>query len=118
MASLSYSGRSSTCGLTACRAPHAVTFRFGGFGAIALTLLLLLLFSRFFAATLTYHFAFMLISLAMLGPAAGGLIVRLVPRLIPAELVWQRASWLAWATGPSVFLGNGQGARNLPAGEE
>jgi hypothetical protein len=77
-----------------------------GFGAVALTLLLLqIVLSRFFAATLTYYYAFMLISLAMLGLAAGGLIVRLIPRLIPAELAWERASWLALAMGLSVFLG-------------
>lgn len=77
-----------------------------GFGVVAMTLLMLqIVESRFFAATLTYYYAFMLISLAMLGLAAGGMTVRLFPRLIPPELVWERASWLSAGMGLSVFAG-------------
>jgi hypothetical protein len=76
------------------------------FGVIAMDLLLLqIVQSRFFAATLTYYYAFMLISLAMLGLAAGGMAVRLFPRLIPAERVWERAGALSAAMGAAVFAG-------------
>jgi hypothetical protein len=77
-----------------------------GFGVIALTLLLLqIVQSRFFAATLTYYYAFMLISLAMLGLAAGGMTVRMWPRLIPPERLWERASLLSAGMGLAVFAG-------------
>jgi hypothetical protein len=76
------------------------------FGIIALVLLLLqIVWSRFFAATLTYYYAFMLVSLAMLGLAAGGLAVRVFPRLFPQELVWQRACILSLLTGLAILLG-------------
>jgi predicted membrane-bound spermidine synthase len=64
-----------------------------------------IVWSRFFAATLTYYYAFMLVSLAMLGLAAGGLAVRVFPRLFPQELVWQRACILSLATGLAILFG-------------
>lgn len=76
------------------------------FGLVAATLLLLqIVLSRLFAGTLTYYYAFMLISLAMLGLAAGGLAVYLWPRLFPEDAVWERAAWFSAGTGIATFAG-------------
>jgi hypothetical protein len=77
-----------------------------GFASIALTLLLLqVVLSRLLAATLTYYYAFMLISLAMLGLAAGGMTIRLFPNVMPTTLVWRQASVLSAAMGLATFAG-------------
>jgi hypothetical protein len=56
------------------------------FGLIAMTVLLAqVVLSRLFAAIMTYYYAFMLISLAMLGLAAGSLLVQLWPRVFTNE---------------------------------
>jgi hypothetical protein len=90
----------------ASQRPHISGFGLLGFGLVAMVLLLLqVVLSRFFAATLTYYYAFMLVSLAMLGLAGGGLAVRVFPRLFPEDLLWERASVLSLATGVAVLAG-------------
>lgn len=86
-----------------------------GFSAIALTLLLLqIVQSRFFAATLTYYHAFMLISLAMLGLAAGSMAVRVYPRLMPEDAVWERSSLCCIGMGLAIFAGTAGVVAILP----
>jgi hypothetical protein len=56
------------------------------FGLIAMSVLLVqVVLSRLFASIMTYYYAFMLISLAMLGLASGSLLVQLMPRVFTAE---------------------------------
>jgi len=55
------------------------------FGLIAMSVLLVqVVLSRLFASIMTYYYAFMLISLAMLGLASGSLLVQLMPRVFTA----------------------------------
>jgi hypothetical protein len=52
------------------------------FGLVAMTVLLVqVVLSRLFASIMTYYYAFMLISLAMLGLASGSLLVQVMPRV-------------------------------------
>ncbi len=77
-----------------------------GFAIITLTLLLLqIVQSRLLAATLTYYYAFILISLAMLGLAAGSMTVRGFPRIAPQARTWERASMLSIAMGVAIAGG-------------
>jgi len=68
-------------------------------------LLLQIVFSRLFASTLSYYYAFMLVSLAMLGLAAGGLAIQIFPRLFPADRVWSRAAFYSVATAIAIQVG-------------
>src|SRR3954468_2916501 len=63
---------------------------YAGLFLTTLSLLQLELFlTRIFSVTMWYHFAFMAISLAMFGLAAGAVIVQLLPKRDPAEsLTW------------------------------
>lgn len=55
------------------------------------SLMLSLLFTRLFSVTMFYHFAFLLVSLAMLGIAIAGVAIYLLPRVFSPE----RRLWLA-----------------------
>src|SRR5918998_2014865 len=71
-----------------------------GVGIVAAsTLALQVLLSRLFAAVLLYHFAFLAISLALLGVGAGAILVYVRPRWFDRiELERQLARWsLAFA---------------------
>ena len=61
--------------------------------------------SRLFAATLGYYFAFMLISLAMLGLASGALIVHQKPDTFAPERIDRNAARLAIAAGIAIYAG-------------
>jgi Spermine/spermidine synthase domain len=68
---------------TGARPPRSVVV---AFGLIAMSVLLVqVVLSRLFASIMTYYYAFMLISLAMLGLASGGLLVQVMPRVFTAE---------------------------------
>ena len=76
------------------------------FGLITATILAAqIVLSRLLASTLTYYYAFMLISLAMLGLAAGGLAVQLLPRVFSAERLGRQAAGQSAAMGLAAFLG-------------
>lgn len=56
------------------------------FGLVAMSVLLAqVVLSRLFASIMTYYYAFMLISLAMLGLASGSLLVQMMPRVFTEE---------------------------------
>ena len=56
------------------------------FGLVAMSVLLSqIVLSRLFASIMTYYYAFMLISLAMLGLASGSLLVQVLPRVFTTE---------------------------------
>ncbi|HZN93151.1 MAG TPA: hypothetical protein VFB81_10630 [Myxococcales bacterium] len=71
----------------------------------AASLALSLLFTRIFSVTMYYHFAFFLVSLALLGIAVSGVAVYLLPRAFTPE----RSGWLAGLfavlIGPLAALG-------------
>lgn len=75
---------------------------------IALTsgaaLALSLLFSRLFSVTMYYHFAFFIVSLALLGIAVGGVAVYVLPRLFRPERMLLLAGLLAAAVAPLTLL--------------
>lgn len=75
---------------------------------IALTagaaLALSLLFSRIFSVTMYYHFAFFIVSLALLGIAIGGVAVYLLPRVFRDERMLFIAGLLAAAVAPLTLL--------------
>ncbi|MFI5120442.1 MAG: hypothetical protein ACHQM4_08520 [Thermoanaerobaculia bacterium] len=64
-----------------------------------------LILSRLFSATLGYYFAFMMVSLAMLGLASGALIVQQAPRFFRAERAPLLATVLSLAAGLSALGG-------------
>ncbi|HEY6930524.1 MAG TPA: hypothetical protein VJA66_12675, partial [Thermoanaerobaculia bacterium] len=77
-----------------------------GLAAISASILCAqIVLSRLFAATLGYYFAFMLISLAMLGLASGALIVHQKPDALTPERMSRRASGLAVAAGVAIYAG-------------
>jgi hypothetical protein len=61
--------------------------------------------SRLFAGIMTYYYAFMLISLAMLGLAAGGLIVQMGAAFFRIDRFRIQASILSLAMGLAAFCG-------------
>lgn len=68
---------------TDVRPPRSVVV---AFGLIAMSVLLAqVVLSRLFASIMTYYYAFMLISLAMLGLASGSLLVQAMPRVFTEE---------------------------------
>jgi hypothetical protein len=75
------------------------------------TLMLEILVTRIFSVTLWYHFAFVAISIAMLGLSAGAIVVYLLPRSFPAEKTRARMALfsilfsIATAVTLSVHLG-------------
>ena len=79
----------------------------GLFLASAALLMLQVSFTRTLSVITWYHFAFFMISVAMFGLAASGLVVYMLPRLFPAERVIERAfaASLALAVGvPLCFM--------------
>ena len=68
------------------------SFTYIGLFLTTLSLLQLELFlTRIFSVTMWYHFAFMAISLAMFGLAAGAVLVEVLPRRSPAESLTRAA---------------------------
>ncbi|HEV3077899.1 MAG TPA: hypothetical protein VHB47_26015, partial [Thermoanaerobaculia bacterium] len=64
------------------------------FGEIAFTVLALqIVLSRLIGSTISYYFAFLLVSLAMLGLGSGGLLVQLAPRTFTHERSGAQAAW-------------------------
>ena len=67
-----------------------------GLFLVTLSLLQLELFlTRIFSVTMWYHFAFMAISLAMFGLAAGAVLVEVLPKKSPEETLARTALWFA-----------------------
>jgi len=64
-----------------------------------------LLLTRIFSVTMWYHFAFMAISMAMLGMSAGALAVFLFPAYFPKEKTRQQLSWTALLFAFSIVIG-------------
>jgi len=64
-----------------------------------------LLLTRIFSVTMWYHFAFMAISMAMLGMSAGALAVFLFPAYFPKEKTRQQLSWTALLFAFSIVAG-------------
>lgn len=76
------------------------------FGLVAMSILVVqVVLSRLFAAIMTYYYAFMLISLAMLGLASGSLLVQVMPRLFTPRRFSAAAMACATAMGMSGIVG-------------
>jgi hypothetical protein len=58
-------------------------------------LLIELLLTRIFSVTMFYHLSFMVVSLAMIGLGASGLIVNLWPSRFRRDRLWTQLSWSA-----------------------
>ena len=77
-----------------------------GFGLVAASMLSAqVVLSRLFAGTMTYYYAFMLISLAMLGLASGGLLAQLAHRFFTRERLLGQLAVLSLVAGISGFVG-------------
>src|SRR5215217_9742752 len=77
-----------------------------GFGLVAASMLTAqVVLSRLFAGTMTYYYAFMLISLAMLGLASGGLLAQLAQRFFTPERMLRHVAVLSLLAGISGFVG-------------
>ncbi|MCP3097275.1 hypothetical protein LZ198_00145 [Myxococcus sp. K15C18031901] len=77
-----------------------------GFGLVAASMLTAqVVMSRLLAGTMTYYYAFMLISLAMLGLASGGLLAQLAHRFFTPERVLGHVAVLSLMAGISGFVG-------------
>lgn len=61
--------------------------------------------SRLFAGTMTYYYAFMLISLAMLGLGSGSLLVDVFPGVFRIERFHIQSAGFSMAMGITAFLG-------------
>ena len=71
------------------------------FGIAILTMSVLMLelsLTRLFSATMYYHFAFMAISLAMFGLAAGAVLIEILPRRPAHETLWRTTLSFALAS--------------------
>ncbi|MFH1131918.1 MAG: hypothetical protein V1754_11325, partial [Pseudomonadota bacterium] len=76
------------------------------FALITFTVLALqIVISRLFGATVGYYYAFMLVSLALLGLGSGALIVQQAPRLFSPERLEIQSAWLSMAAGVCCMLG-------------
>jgi SAM-dependent methyltransferase len=82
------------------------------FGEIAFTVLALqIVLSRLIASTMSYYFAFLLVSLAMLGLGSGALLVQLAPRRFapdpadPADHCGGQAAWWSLAMALCCLAG-------------
>ncbi|HZA49290.1 MAG TPA: hypothetical protein VE549_01045, partial [Myxococcaceae bacterium] len=73
-------------------------FSFGVCFTSGASLALSLLFTRIFSVTMYYHFAFLLVSLALLGVAVSGVAIYLLPRIFSEE----RIPWLAGLFAVSI----------------
>jgi hypothetical protein len=79
---------------------------YAAFGLVAFTILAAqVVLSRLFSGTMTYYYAFMLVSLAMLGLAAGGLIVQMAPRFFTPERAAKQAAIISLLMGIFCFSG-------------
>jgi hypothetical protein len=88
---------------TTTRAPLPVIV---GFGLVAMSVLFVqVVLSRLFAAVMTYYYAFMLISLAMLGLASGSLIVQVMPRTFTERRFSLQAMVCGAAMGMAGIVG-------------
>jgi hypothetical protein len=85
------------------RPPRAVVI---AFGLVAMSVLLAqVVLSRLFASIMTYYYAFMLISLAMLGLASGSLLVQVMPRIFTTARFSIQAVVCAAAMGMCGIVG-------------
>ena len=76
-----------------------------GMGTVSLSVLLTeLLLTRLFSVTLYYHFAFMAISLALLGLGLSGILVFLLAPRFPAERLYVQIAWLSVGSAIAVVL--------------
>ena len=78
------------------------------YGAVFLVmmsnLMLELLLTRIFSATMWYHFAFIAVSVALFGTTVGAVIVQLFPQHFRADRAWHRAAMYAlWYALSIVF---------------
>lgn len=67
-------------------------------------LLLELLLTRIFSATMWYHFAFMAVSIALFGTTVGAVIVQLWPHRFVTEHPWKRAAQCALLYAGSIVV--------------
>ncbi|MFO0749037.1 MAG: hypothetical protein U1F43_25735 [Myxococcota bacterium] len=67
-------------------------------------LALSLLFSRLFSVTMYYHFAFFIVSLALLGIALGGVLVYILPKVFREERMLLLAGLFAAAVAPLTLF--------------
>lgn len=70
---------------------------FGVFLTGASILMLEVVLTRILSVILLYHFAFLVVSLALLGIGLGGLVLYLLPRVFPSEKIFHRLSQSALA---------------------
>jgi SAM-dependent methyltransferase len=76
-----------------------------GMGSVSLSVLLTeLLLTRLFSVTLYYHFAFMAISLALLGLGFSGVLVFLLAPRFPAARLYVQIAWLSVGSAVAVVL--------------
>ncbi len=76
------------------------------FGEIAFTVLALqIVLSRLIGSTISYYFAFLLVSLAMLGLGSGALLVQLAPRSFTHERSGAQAAWGSLAMAVCCLAG-------------
>ena len=97
-------------GALACRAPGRLSMNarrstYAGVFLVALASLMYeLLLTRIFSVTMWYHFAFMAISMAMLGMSAGALSIFLFPRRFPEHRTHAQLCWTALAFAMSIVV--------------
>lgn len=77
---------------------------FGIFIVALSTLMLELLLTRIFSATMWYHFAFMSVSLAMFGLSVGGLLIYLIPHKFPLEKISSHLTLISYLFSISIVL--------------
>jgi hypothetical protein len=76
------------------------------FGEIAFTVLALqIVLSRLIGSTMSYYFAFLLVSLAMLGLGSGALLVQLAPQRFTRERCGAQAAWGSLAMAVCCLAG-------------
>ncbi len=108
---MSVDGAGPRWGGTRAAAPGAdeLPLRASGVLAFALVTLSVLaaqvVLTRLFASVMTYYFAFMIVSLALLGLGGGGLVVQLSPGHFRRERLPEQAARYSLAMGISASLG-------------
>ena len=84
------------------------------FGLVAMSVLVVqVVLSRLFASIMTYYYAFMLISLAMLGLASGSLLVQVMPRVFTVKRFSIQATICGAAMGLCGIARNARAPRRL-----
>ena len=76
----------------------------GVFLISASVLMLELILTRIFSVKLYYHYAFMVISLALLGSGASGVYVYLFPESFRPERLERQLFWASWLFAVSIPL--------------